>query len=141
MRSPIRPLPNRVIRWTYVLTLLRALDAAAAWLVVLAATAWLLPGLSVSRSAAVALMGTGAAACVSALRTRWRPVTAAVCFALSGTLRAGDRAWYVRTNDAELVVVTARRRLRLVIASPGQGGAEGIIVRRTRVLLVRADRR
>jgi hypothetical protein len=41
---------------------------------------------------------------------------------------------------AEAVIVTARRRLRLVVARPDQGPAEGIEVRRTRVLVL-VDRR
>jgi hypothetical protein len=51
----------------------------------------------------------------------------------------GDRAWYVRPDAPELVIVTARRGLRLTVAVPGRGAAEGLSVRRTRVLLFGAD--
>ena len=51
----------------------------------------------------------------------------------------GDRAWYVRPEAPEVVIVTARRGLRLTVAVPGRGAAEGLSVRRTRVLLLGAD--
>ena len=54
-------------------------------------------------------------------------------------LAAGDRAWYVRPDGPELVIVTARRGLRLTVAVPGRGAAEGLSVRRTRVLVLGAD--
>jgi hypothetical protein len=54
-------------------------------------------------------------------------------------LAPGDRAWYVRPDGPELVIVTARRRLRLTVAVPGRGAAEGLSVRRTRVLVLAAD--
>ena len=50
----------------------------------------------------------------------------------------GDRAWYVRPEAPEVVIVTARRGLRLTVAVPGRGAA-GLSVRRTRVLLFGAD--
>jgi hypothetical protein len=45
----------------------------------------------------------------------------------------------VRPDAPELVIVTARRGLRLTVAVPGRGAAEGLSVRRTRVLLFGAD--
>jgi hypothetical protein len=37
---------------------------------------------------------------------------------MSRGLRAGDRAWYVRAHQADLVLVTVRHGARLVIAGP-----------------------
>jgi hypothetical protein len=45
----------------------------------------------------------------------------------------------VRPDHAERVLVTARYRTRVVIARLNDAGAEGLSVRRTRVLLVPAD--
>jgi len=53
-------------------------------------------------------------------------------------LSPGDQAWYVRPGHAERVLVTARRRTRVVIARLNDA-AEELSVRRTRVLLVPAD--
>ena len=75
---------------------------------------------------------------VSWFRVRWRPVMGIVGLVVSRGLRPGDRAWYIRSEDAELVLVTACRRLRVVIARV-QSAAEGMSVRRTRVLLLPAD--
>jgi hypothetical protein len=54
---------------------------------------------------------------------------------VSGRLKPGDHAWLVLAERVEPVSVTARRRRRLVVASPDQG-SEGLEVRRTRVLVV-----
>jgi hypothetical protein len=54
-------------------------------------------------------------------------------------LAPGDRAWYVRPDGPELVIITARRGLRLTVAVPGRGAAEGLSIRRTRVLVLTAD--
>ena len=48
-------------------------------------------------------------------------------------------ATYVRPGRAERVLITARRRTRIVIVRLNDEGAEGLSVRRTRVLLVPAD--
>jgi hypothetical protein len=141
MRTPARPLPPRIARWTRVLAMLRGLDAFAAWLVAVATLLLVTSTLSVATSALLAVTAVAMAAFVAPVRVRWRPVSAWVCLKSSRSLRPGARAWYVRLHDVELVVVTARRGLRLVIATPGRGGAEGISVRRTRVLLVPADAR
>src|SRR6266850_198793 len=117
MRSPLRPLPAAVTRWTAAARVLGWLDALA----VLAAL--------------VVALG----ALLRPLRVRWRPVRGAVALVLSARLSPGDQAWYVRPGHAERVLVTARRRTRVVIARLNDGGAEGFSVRRTRVLLVPAD--
>ena len=54
-------------------------------------------------------------------------------------LSPGDQVWYVRPGAAERVLVTALHRTRVVIARLDGSGAEGLSVRRTRVLLVPAD--
>jgi len=92
-----------------------------------------------SASAFVALVLVGLAMLASPLRRRWRPVRALIALAVSRGLRPGDRAWLVLPGHVEAVVVTARRRLRLVVARPGQGPTEGLEVRRTRVLVVPSD--
>jgi hypothetical protein len=58
-----------------------------------------------------------------------------ISLSVSRALRPGDRAWLVLPRHVEPVIVTARRGLRLVVARPDQG-AEGMEVRRTRVLVV-----
>ncbi len=135
MRTPIRTVPYTVERWTARLRYLRWLDALAAWLL-----AWPIAALVLERAADaeafVAAIGVALLALVRPLRLRWRPVSAWIGVAVSRGLRPGDRAWYVTPGRAELVIVTARRGLRLVVARPGLGSAEGLEVRRTRVLIV-----
>jgi hypothetical protein len=136
MRTPIRPLPDAVERWASRVRYLRWLDALFAWLALWGLLALSLP-LPAQAQAVLATSALGLLALVPALRLRWRPVTAAVGIRLSWGLRPGDRAWYVVASRAEAVIVTARRRLRLVVARPDQGPAEGLEVRRTRVLVIR----
>ncbi|HSE04794.1 MAG TPA: hypothetical protein VLK35_11630 [Methylomirabilota bacterium] len=141
MGTPIRPLPARIARWSASARALRWLDAAVAWAL---AWGW---GLVVLPDAGVGLPAAGAAALVGLLgavgpiRARWRPVSGAVGLWMSRMLAPGDRAWYVRPEGPELVIVTARRGLRLTVAVPGRGAVEGLSVRRTRVLLLGADDR
>ncbi len=95
-------------------------------------------GLEPASAALIALVGLAAAAAIRPLRVRWRPVSGWVGLRVSRGLRPGDRAWYVRAREASLVVVTARHGVRLVIAGPELAGAEGLSVRRTRVLVIPA---
>lgn len=74
------------------------------------------------------------------VRARWRPLTGWIGLALSRTLRAGDRAWYIGGREARLVLVTARHGVRLVIARPDLPEDEAMSVRRTRVLLLPLER-
>ena len=139
MRSPISPVPAVVRKWVRRARYLRWLDALGAWLV-----AWVLLALALDRlpTVAGALAAGGLIALVAAigpLRWRWRPVSGTVGFLVSRALRPGDRAWYVRAARADLVLVTARRGLRMSIAAPELGAAEAVSVRRTRVLVVPAD--
>jgi hypothetical protein len=78
----------------------------------------------------------GAAALIPRLRLAWRPVSAPTTFMASRGLAPGDHAWFVHGGDVHLVLVTARHGLRVVIARPGHDAAEGMSVRRTRVLLL-----
>jgi hypothetical protein len=135
MRSPVRPLPSNVGRWAFRARWLRWLDALAAWLLAWAGLALVqrTPAPRATALAAAALVGL--AALVGPVRRRWRPVGALISLSVSRALRPGDRAWLVLPRHVEPVIVTARRRLRLVVARPDQS-AEGMEVRRTRVLVV-----
>ena len=98
-----------------------------------------LPSASRASLAVLAALVTALGALLRPLRVRWRPVRGAVALVLSARLSPGDQAWYVRPGHAERVLITARRRTRVVIARLNEEGAEGLSVRRTRVLLVPAD--
>lgn len=135
MRSPVRTLSPAVERWASRARWLRWLDVAVAAVVAWPFVALLLdaPG---TASALLALMLVGGAALLRPLRLRWRPASALVSLTVSHRLRPGDLAWCVFPGRVEHVIVTARRRLRLVVAHPDQESAEGLEVRRTRVLVV-----
>jgi len=139
MRTPIRPVPDSVVRWLGRRRWLRAGDFLVAWALLGAAgTAVLGPArLEAAAVAALVLVGVGAA--LPPLRARWRPITAWVALRVSRDLRPGQRVWYLGASDARLVVVTARRGVRVVIARPDLVQDEGISVRRTRVFLLTAD--
>ena len=136
MRSPLRPLPAAVTRWTATARVLGWLDALAAYLAIWVGAAVVFPSAS---GASLAVLVAALGALLRPLRVRWRPVRGAVALVLSARLSPGDHAWYVRPGHAERVLVTARRRTRVVIARLNDEGAEGLSVRRTRVLLVPAD--
>lgn len=140
MRSPSRPLPAAVVRWIRLQGLLRWGDAAVAWLAVWALLLVMLPDTPTRALAVLAAIGVGVAALVPGARMRWRPVSAVAGMNLSAGLRVGDRAWWVRPGGAELVLVTSRRGLRVVIARAERDTSEGLAVRRTRVLLLPASR-
>lgn len=138
MTTPIRPLPGNIARWTSRLRWLRWADALLAWVVLLAVLSLWLPPVPLQ---ALVTLATGlliAAAFIPRLRLAWRPISAATTLSISRELRPGDRAWFVHGDDADLVLVTARRGIRVVVARPGGGATEGISVRRTRVLLLPA---
>jgi hypothetical protein len=135
MRSPVRPLPPNVDRWVSRARWLRWLDALAAWLLVWAGLALGQRTAPLAATAIVAAVLVGLAALVGPLRRRWRPLGGLISLSVSRALRPGDRAWLVLPRHVEPVIVTARRGLRLVVARPDQG-AEGMEVRRTRVLVV-----
>jgi len=137
--SPMRPLPMEVERWMARLGPLRWADAIVAWLVgwaIVVAATEARPG---PMALIAAIVVAGAAWTLPGLRVRWRPVSAAVGLRMSRPLRPGARAWYIRADAADLVIVTARRGLRIVIAGIAESRTEGFAVRRTRVLLIPAD--
>ena len=88
---------------------------------------------------AAAAVVVGLLGAVTPIRARWRPISGLAGLWVSRALVPGDRAWYVRPDGPELVIVTARRGLRLTVAVPGRGADEGLSVRRTRVLVLGAD--
>jgi hypothetical protein len=139
MRAPIKSLPPHIDRWVVRIGWLRSLDALAAWLTLWAGLSLVLPAFDGSGQAAVAAMVVAVGIAISPVRGLWRPVTGWVGLTVSGALRPGDRAWLVRRGGADLVIVTARRGLRMVVAQ-AQESAEGITVRRTRVLVIPAGR-
>jgi hypothetical protein len=120
---------------------LRWLDGAATALVLWLMLALVLEGVPPIALAVISLVLVGVAAFVSPLRRRWRPISALVAISVSRGVRPGDRAWLVLPERAEPVIVTARRRLRVVVARPDQGPSEGLEIRRTRVLVIPAPRR
>ena len=135
MRTPIRPVPDAVSRWVARQRYLRWLDALVAWLVLWVALARLLPGLSLDQGFMLGLVLVVVGLAVPPIRSRWRPISGTVGIMVSRRLRPGDRAWYIRAGQADLVIVTARHALHVAIAIP-DAMAEGINVRRTRVLLL-----
>ena len=137
MRTPVRTVPPEVERWMSRVRWMRALDAAVAVLAVWPFAALTLET-TATGAAVVAGMLVGAAAFVPLLRVRWRPASAPISLSVSSALRPGDVAWCVFPGRVEHVIVTARRRWRLVVARPGRESAEGLEIRRTRVLVVRA---
>lgn len=139
MGTPIRPLPERIARWSTRADWLRRLDAVAAWLLVWGVLAAVRPDLGTGVQAGAAAVAVGLLGAVPPIRVRWRPVSGPVGLWVSRMLAPGDRAWHVRPEGPELVIVTARRGLRLTVAVPGRGAAEGLSVRRTRVLVFGAD--
>ena len=121
------------LRW------LRWADAFLGWLVLLLGLSLLFPRLPSPAAMTLAAGLLFAGALILRLRLGWRPLSGTATFVMSRGLRPGDRAWFVHGSDADLVLVTARHGLRLVIARPGHDAAEGLSVRRTRVLLLPAS--
>jgi hypothetical protein len=138
MRSPIRPVPQIVLRWSGRARRLRWADAALAWLVMWVGILALQPTADPTALGVLAAVLVLPAVAIPPLRRRWRPVSAAVALALSWRVRPGDRAWYVNADGARLVLVTSRRWLHVVVAGVVQDSAEGITLRRTRGFLVPA---
>src|SRR2546429_7664 len=75
MRSPLRPLPAAVARWTVRARLLRWLDALVAWLVVWTAAVVVLPHASPESLAILAALAVILGALARPLRARWRPAS------------------------------------------------------------------
>ncbi len=130
-------MPRAVERWTSTVRLLRWLDALLAWLVLWAIARIVLPTRDNAAPAGVAAVVLVLGALIGPIRVRWRPVAGTVALALSARLAPGDHAWYVRSGTAERVLVTGCHATRIVIVQLNDESAEGLSVRRTRVLLVR----
>ena len=138
MRAPIKPLPQDIDHWVGRTRWLRSLDVLAAWVILWAGISFVLPDVSRSGQATVAAGLVAIGIAISPIRLLWRPASGWIALMVSRRLRPGDRAWLVRGGGADLVLITARRGLRMVVAQ-AQESAEGITVRRTRVLLLPAD--
>lgn len=138
MTTPTRPLPIPVERWASRLRWLRGVDALLAWLTALLGLTVLFPRMPPQTAMILAAGLLVPVALIPRLRLAWRPVSAAATVLVSRGLRPGDRAWFIRGDGADLVLVTARHGLRVVVARPGHDATEGISVRRTRVLLLPA---
>jgi hypothetical protein len=115
---------------------LRAADALAAW-----AALWLSARLALDveprLAALLAAVAVAALAGIAPLRRRFRPVSGPVGLHVSRHLRPGAAAWFIHGDRAERVLVTGRRGFRLIVSPIGADGpAEGIEVRRTRVLVL-----
>jgi hypothetical protein len=136
VQTPLRPLPAAVARWTAVARVVRWLDALVAWAVLWAATGLL--GTPRALAAVVALVVVAFGSLARPLRVRWRPITGTVGLFLTSRLTPGDHVWYVRPGRAQRVLVTGRRGVHVAITPLSDEGAEGLSVRRTRVLLVPA---
>lgn len=139
MTTPMKPVPELVASWMVRVRWLRWLDASVAWAGLWGIGATALGRGSAGEAAVLASILVGLGFVVRPLRTRWRPLSGWVGLAMSRGLHPGDRAWYVRPHQADLVLVTARHGARLVIAGPDLAGDEGLTVRRTRVLVLPAD--
>ena len=139
MTTPTRPVPDGVGRWITRRRWLRGCDGLVAWALLGAVAAAVLGPTRLEAAAVLSLALVVASAALHPLRIRWRPISGWVGLRLSRGLRPGDRAWYVGATEASLVVVTARRGVRLVIARPELVADEVISVRRTRVFLLAAD--
>lgn len=139
MRTPLKPLPEFVERWARRVRWLRWLDLVVAWTVVWLAGLLVVESLDAGDAAILAALFVGAIASIPPMRAGWRPITGLVALSASRGLRPGDRAWYVHPGEIELVLVTARHGLRLVIAGRAEGDREVRSVRRTRAVLLPAD--
>jgi hypothetical protein len=139
MTTPIRPLPEGVDRWVARARWLRIADAAVASLGLVGVLC--IPGtFSAGQAAVLSLALVSLSFLTHRARAFWRPISAGIGLLVSRGLRPGDRAWYVRSRRADLVLVTARHGVRVTIATSDIDADEVLSVRRTRVLLLPADR-
>ena len=139
MTTPMKPVPEFVARWMTRVRWFRWLDAFVAWAGLWGISAAVLGRGLAGEAAVLDLILVGLGFVVRPLRTRWRPLSGWLGLAMSRALHSGDRAWYVRPHQADLVLVTARHGTRLVIARPNLAQDESLTVRRTRVLVLPAD--
>src|SRR5262245_57887445 len=109
MTTPIRSVPEEVNRWIWLAVWLRRCDAVFAWLIL-----WglLTAALGAALAAVLSLGIVALGAQIRSLRVLWRPVSGGVGLAVSRDVQPGDRVWYVRSRQADLVLVTARHGAR-----------------------------
>jgi len=140
MTTPIKPLPEEIDRWIVWARCFRALDALVAWLGLWGVLVSLSGAITAGQAAVLSFVLVSLGLLARSIRLHWRPVSACVGLTVSRDLRPGDRAWYVRSHRADLVLVTACHGVRVVIAPSDVDADEVLSVRRTRVLLLPADR-
>ncbi len=139
MTTPMKPVPDVVARWVSRVYWLRWLDALIAWTGLWGIGVWVVGRALAQEAAALSVILVCLGLVVRPLRTRWRPISGWVGLAMSRNLQVGDRAWYVRAHQADLVLVTARHGAWLVIAGPILAEDESLSIRRTRVIVLPAD--
>jgi hypothetical protein len=139
MTTPIRAVPDSVACWISRMWWLRWADAAVAWVGLWGGLGSVLGLALASHTAVLSLTFLCLGLLIRPIRSSWRPISGWVGLAVSRGLRPGDRAWYVRSGEADLVLVTARHGARVVIARPDLADGEDLNVRRTRVLLLPAE--
>jgi hypothetical protein len=140
MTTPIKPLPEEIDRWIVWARWLRLTDASVAWLALWGVLVSLSGMITAAQAAVLSLVLVSFGILARPFRLHWRPISACVGLRVSRDLRPGDRAWYVRSRRADLVLVTACHGVRVVIAPSDVDVDEVLSVRRTRVLLLPADR-
>ena len=118
---------------------MRCVDAVVAWVGLWGGLGSVLGSALASHAAVLSMTILGLGLLIRPIRSSWRPISGWVGLAVSRGLRPGDRAWYVRSREADLVLVTARHGARMVIVKPDLAHTEGLHVRRTRVLLIPAE--
>ena len=136
MTTPTSPLPVTIERWRARSRYLRWVDALVAWLLLTLTALVLAPPASMELIVVGSIIVLGLGAMVPPVRIRWRPVSGWIGIRVSRSLRAGDRAWFVRDGRADHVLITACHAVRVSLALPQLDEAETISVRRTRVFLV-----
>src|SRR5207249_2190941 len=85
MRSPLRPLPAAVTRWTATARVLGWLDALAAYLAIWVGAAVVFPSASGASLAVLAVLVAALGALLRPLRVRWRPVRGVPQVIMPGT--------------------------------------------------------
>ena len=116
------------------------MDAAVAYLGLWGALVSIPGTFSAGQAAVLSFALVASGSLTRRIRAFWRPVSACVGLVVSRGLQPGDRAWYVRSRRADLVLITACHGIRMVIATSDVDADEVLSVRRTRVLLLPADR-
>src|SRR2546430_16691577 len=94
MRSPLKPLPAAVVRWTVTARILRWLDALAAWPGVWAGAALALPSASREALALFAALVVALGALALPLRARWRPASVLSGVSVNRLLTAEGQGWH-----------------------------------------------